>query len=365
MKLKYQSLLAAILSATSFYSHGAAYEFGRYSYSNLYSPDDKVAVSYSYFNYDIQGNHPTFGSTGDIFNDTNYVQGAVNYFFTEKFSGNAQYYLSNNIDTQHTGGFWQGSSANVKTRTVALTGKYQFSPSFSAFAGPTINQTEINAKFNTNMNGGFGGLDLDLGDDIGFGYTAGASYHIPDMALRATVAYQSAVEHSFDTTESGALIVNKTAGKASSVSSQSEIELPETIDFDFQTGVAENTLMTFSAHWRRWSEHVIKTQVRGEVVTFDRDSVTYALGLARQFTPSFGGGIELNYAEGAGEGNLNPLAPGNGAKGVQLGGKYAFGNTSLFGAAQYKIVKDGKDISGTVYEDNSLYGLTVGVEHKF
>ncbi|WP_153448267.1 hypothetical protein [Vibrio algicola] len=109
VKTKQLSLLCAIFPFVSGSVNAAGYEFGRFSFSNLYSKEDKIMAAYNWAGYDIEGVTPQGASTGNVAADTNYIQAAINYHFNDSFSGNIQYYRSQNIDTHHAQGPYQGS----------------------------------------------------------------------------------------------------------------------------------------------------------------------------------------------------------------------------------------------------------------
>ncbi|OEF26945.1 OmpP1/FadL family transporter [Vibrio rumoiensis] len=364
MMLKYKRslLFCALLPMMVAPAMGAGYQFSRFNYSNLYNKDDKVTLAYSWFNYDVEGQAPNGQKTGNLADDTHYIQGGVNYHFTDNFSGNIQYYRAHNINTEHTQGVYEGSGAFVRSRVLAFTGKYQFNPYFSAFLGPTINDTEIQADFDGALTRNRGNLNLDLGQDYALGYTAGASFHYPDIALRATLGYQSEIKHDFDDIqETGSLT------RGATLTSQGEIVLPQSVTFDFQTGIAPKTLLTFNAFWTNWKAHTIDSQVLGQVVGFKNNTMNYSLGVAYQFTPQFVGLTELLYGEGAGEkGVVNPLAPANGSKGVKVAGRYKFDDFAVFMQARYTMINDGTDRpTQSTYEGNSVVILSAGVEYLF
>lgn len=374
LKMTKRTLICALLPLISAPAWSAGYEFSRFNYTNLYSQDDKVTLAYTWFTYDVEGEGPNGQSTGNIVDDLNYVQGGINYHFTDKFSGNIQYYRGYNVDTHHDEGIYEGSGAFLRTRVLALTGLYRFTPNFSAFLGPTINQTKIKVDFDSALTGNNGNIHGDFGEDYGYGYTVGASYQIPEIALRATLGYQSDVKYSFDDVKESGSLTQALNGGQDTVSSRTDITLPQSLTFDFQTGIAPKTLLMLNVHWRNWKEHEIKTKVTNQLynkpfVTFANNTIDYSLGLAYQFTPKFVMFAEGAYGEGAGEsGVVNPLAPNNGTTSAKLGGRYDIENWSLFMVGRYIWIKDGTALPAAgsgEFNDNTVLSLSAGIEYKF
>lgn len=372
IKIK-NALIWSLLPLFSASAWGGGYEFARYNYTNLYSKDNKVTGAYTYFTYDIDGRDQNGQPTGDVLDPLDYFQGSFNYRFNDKFSTNLQYYRAYNLDTMHDEGIYQGSGAYLQTNVLAIMGLYRFTPNFSAFAGPLIARTEIDIDLDGALTGGNGLLNSDYGSDYGYGFNAGFSYEIPEIAFRATLGYQSEVKFTFDDlNESGRVASLLNPGKQS-VRSSTDITMPRSITFDFQTGIAPKTLLLANVHWRNWKSQTIETKVTTQLlrgrpfVTFEENTINYTLGLAYQFSPKFIMFAEGSYNEGAGKsGVVNPLSPANGSRGAGLGGKYSFGDWSFFMVGKYFWLKDGTARAGNVdFDNNSVFALSTGLEYKF
>ena len=76
--------------------------------------------------------------------------------------------------------------------------------------------------------------------------------------------------------------------------------MPESVNLDFQTGVAADTLVFGSVRWAGWSEGHITDPNVGELVSWDEDVVTYTLGVGRKFSDSFSGALSASYEEAQG-----------------------------------------------------------------
>lgn len=78
---------------------------------------------------------------------------------------------------------------------------------------------------------------------------------------------------------------------------------PQALNVDFQTGIAENTLLTASYRWAEYSAvGMIPTGLGSDLVNLD-DAERWTLGVARKFSDTFAGSVSLSY-EPKGDGNL-------------------------------------------------------------
>lgn len=98
------------------------------------------------------------------------------------------------------------------------------------------------------------GLGTFSVDGNSVGWRAGVAYEIPDIALRASIVYNSAYDYSLsgiqDNTGFG---VDPTAANAlASISADTEI--PQSLDVKFQSGIAEGTLAFLNLKWQDWSQ---------------------------------------------------------------------------------------------------------------
>lgn len=358
-----------------FCTQAAVYEFTPYDLNLVYSDKDKASLTYSSYQYNFNGDYSDDlggGETGKSFNDTNVYTFGLHKSLSDKLAVSAQLYDPYNLDVSHEQGFYDGTKAKIETQTLAITFKYQLSDSYSLHAGPTINKTSGNMTINSNIASVSAGysvgtvpsIEADFGSDTALGYVAGASFEIPDIALRASLTYQSAVDHSFNVTETSDLILSNTSGATDTATSDSDFSLPKAIMFDFQTGIAEGTLLTFTAQWREWSDQVIETSVAGELAAYDKDAMTYKLGIAKQFSDEMAGYIQYIHEEPL-EDEVNPLAPNDGYQGIFLAGSYLMGEVNLLAAYEYAVAKDVVDEMGTTFEDNVIQGITLGAEYFF
>jgi long-subunit fatty acid transport protein len=82
--------------------------------------------------------------------------------------------------------------------------------------------------------------------------------------------------------------------------STTEVTMPQSINLDFQMGVAPKTLVFGSARWANYDGWEIETDgfsgVTGvPLAAKDYDIYTFKLGLGRQFTERWGGAVQATW----------------------------------------------------------------------
>ncbi|WP_146585481.1 outer membrane protein transport protein [Puniceibacterium confluentis] len=205
-----------------------------------------------------------------------------------------------------------------------------------------------------------GGYDFEMEDDSSVGYVVGAAYEIPDIALRLAATYSFEIDHKADTTE-----------RLYGTTFKSDVEYvtPQSLNLDFQTGIAAGTLLTASYRWTDFSEvDVIPTTLNSDLVNLE-DSHRYTIGLARQFNDQFAGSISFIYEPETGAKTVSPLGPTDGLMGVSLGGRYVNGPMKISAGINYSKLGDADagvaDRSVAKFRDNSAVGIGFKAEMTF
>ncbi|MCH2165512.1 MAG: outer membrane protein transport protein [Marinovum sp.] len=207
------------------------------------------------------------------------------------------------------------------------------------------------------------------------GYVLGAAYEIPDIAARVAITYRSEIEHSFDVKETASRNLGGTLSTAlggfSETESTLKVRMPQSLTIDFQTGIAEDTLLFGSAKWVEWSVWEVRTeqyenQTNGNIVSFENDTWTYSLGIGRRINDNLSVFGSLGYEEARG-GEGNRLAPTDGTRSLSVGGSYTFDDGTTIRAGVQHALVGGTEVSDgalgtTEFEDNTVttFGMSVG-----
>lgn len=252
-----------------------------------------------------------------------------------------------------TGYYAAGTVAELNTQAATLIAKYRMPSNFSVYAGLRYQTLEAEASIPF-----VGGYRVTGEKDGALGYLVGASFEKPEIALRVALTYNSAVEHNLDTLEFGAL------------SSVTPVETPQSVNLEFQSGIAKDTLLFGSIRWVDWSEFVINPAnypPLSPLVSYDGDYTTYSLGVGRKFSDKFSAAVTLGYEKPLG-GYSSNLGPSDGFKSVGLSASYTMDNVKISGGVRYVDVGDtpvtltGAFPSGN-FTDNHVvaFGLKIGI----
>ena len=273
---------------------------------------------------------------------------------TEKIDAALIFQDSFGADVDYTGsdpGFpLLGTEATVDGSDIVAVARYKFNDNISVFGGGRL-QT-IGASL-TGLPTPGGLYDLDVDRTYEFGYLVGAAYEVPEIALRVAVTYNSSIDHNFETTESFNGVVIPTPDFSSTI--------PQSVNLEFQSGIAENTLLFGSVRWQDWSAFDIVPAGLGgaELINYESDYYTFRLGLGRRFNENWSGAVTSGYEPSTGDIQGN-LAPRDGFKSVGLAATYTVGNTEITSGIRYVELGDATtqtingDFSGN---DAVLFGV--------
>ena len=234
--------------------------------------------------------------------------------------------------------------ANLDSTAVTVMARYKITDRVSAIAAlkyQTVSGTADVSVPLTTASLALGGSavngDVSLTRASDTNFIVGASYEIPEIALRVVGTYES--EATFDPSviaePSG---VNKGPG---------QIKTPEVLMLEFQSGVAANTLVFGSIRQAKWENAQVKMSAaygNAQLSDFD-NSTTYTLGVGRKFSDSFSASLSASMDTGDGD-DASLLAPTGGSAAISLGGKYTLNNGMAISGG----------VSHRVYDSATWYG---------
>lgn len=215
---------------------------------------------------------------------------------------------------------WAGVNENIETKVksdnYALTCSYRFDVGqgqlrligggfYQELSGFKERQVFPAGTFFAGATG-VGRLDLK-GD--GWGWRAGVAYEIPEYALRASVVYNSAVKLDDIT---GTLNLSQVTGVVVPVHGSQD--MPDTLEFKFQTGIAPGWLALGSVKWTDWSQFskipfcstsVSSCTMATSLTSLDlgyRDGWTISGGVGHKFNDQWSGAVTLTWDRGTSQG---------------------------------------------------------------
>ena len=204
-----------------------------------------------------------------------------------------------------------GTAATLDSLTLTGALKKQFDNQVSIFGGLRFQELQGELALDGLAYGPIAGYRLSTEKDHEYGYILGSSYERKEYGLLIAFTYQSEVEHTLNTDEN-----------ISPTPTTTKIVAPQSINIDFRTGIAPNTLAFARARWVEWSAFTFKPEALGfEVTSFDEDTISYTLGLARQLSPSVLASFAWLYEPEFSSTN-SLFQPSNGYQGFALGANY-------------------------------------------
>lgn len=210
-----------------------------------------------------------------------------------------------------------GSSGKVENTMLTGVMRYKFDGGFSAYAGVRSSWTRgaVNLPFT--------GYSMTTDRDQAWGYLLGVAYEMPEIAMRVALTYNSRIKHNFTANESPLPFTTSFT-----------TNLPQSVNLEAQTGIAEGTLLFGSVRWVNWKDFNISPSLAPDLVSYDRNSVTYTLGVGRRFNENWSGSVSLAHDTGNGPetGNLGPVGKRNT---LGLGVSYTMDAMTISAGVQY------------------------------
>lgn len=346
LKLLVTTSLAAMIAAGTAVAGGV--ERSSQSVSVLFEEGRYLEFGTSFGAPNVSGVGPG-GATGNITENFLTFGGAYKADISDTLSYAIIYDQPYGADVFYpstTTNIFAGSNATLKSH--ALTGllKHDMGKGVSVFGG--LRAQTLSAEATVTAGGSYN----VVGDrDLSFGYLVGAAYEKPEIALRVALTYTSEIDHDLDTVEQGV------------VPSVTPITTPQAVNLEFQSGVAEDTLVFGSVRWVEWTTFNISPAnfPSNPLVFYADDRITYTLGVGRRLDETWSVLGSLSYEESTGSTTGN-LGPTDGFTSVSLGAIYTKDNMKITGGLRYIDVGDANTTVAAAFTGNSAIaaGIKVG-----
>lgn len=342
--------------------------------SMMYADGNQASISYASIDASIEGYNALLGAATKkaVVKDQTVTNVAAKFDVGESLSFGLSTYRSGAI--QLDGGNAADAGVNlaptgdVDMDTTAMMLKYKLNDNISLIGGMT--QNTLKAGNVTTLGGSY-----DVSGTSEQGYVVGAAYSIPEIALRAELTYQPKTD--FATTTSYTPSAGATlAGAFALPNSATTLSLPDTIAFNFQTGIAADTLLTASYRKASWGKSQINIAAPVAIATEFSDSTSYSVGVGRKFTDNLSGSITYSKEDGSSSTSTSLFTVSNGSEAISIGLQYKLDNMTISGGVSQRNVGDvtvdpgfvaPSPLAGQtmVYSGNSVTAMGVKIAFAF
>ena len=296
---------------------------------------------------------------------------SLGLLYDQPFGADAMYNLEQSMFTNGI----EATKVEVETHNLSALIGYQPTENWNFYAGPVWQTVEadislrgqayISPKDPTKV---LSGYDIKIHEEEAFGWLAGFAYQIPEIALKTSVTYRSEIKHKAKSVETHKLM------PMLNVESQLDAITPQSVNIDFQTGVAANTLAFANIRWVHWDQFAVTPKFLNaasgnNLIDYSDDQWSATVGVGRKFNSHWSGSASVGYDSGAGN-PVTTLGPTEGYWSVGLGGQYSPAeNYFIQAGVKYFWLGDATARTGTTdvgeFEDNYALGYGLKIGYRF
>ncbi|MGP5336624.1 outer membrane protein transport protein [Psychrobacter maritimus] len=230
---------------------------------------------------------------------------------------------------------------------------------------------------------------LDFENESTLAPVIGMAYEKPEIALRAALTYRAPAKYQVSGVENLQVILppiaggdGVTPGPATDevplpLAGKTEVKMPQSVNFDFQTGLSEKyqLLGMVNARWVDWSNFSVapplaSLSTQEPLAAYKKDGYAVEVALGKQFNPKVSGEVRLGYDHGTGA-PLSLLGPYDSIKSLGLSAQYKLTEQlSVSAGGQYMWFEGGPvdtKVDGRVanIDDGTGYALGMKLGYHF
>ena len=258
-------------------------------------------------------------------------------------------------------------SGNVDMKSLALLARYKLNDNISFMGG--INRYSVSNGTVQTLTGYY----EVSGDEMV--PSAGAAYENKEIALRVELLMQLETDMS---------LTAKTAqakGLATTAAANSKLVVPQTMTLNFQSGIAEDTLLFGSIHKADWDTAQITIPANNSaaaIKTAFANRTAYSVGIGRKLTDNLSILGSYSTEDGGGAASNDPFTLTDGSQSLGIGARFTRDNMTITAGYSYTKVGDVKvthidtsqnppAASGLTanYADNAVTGLGIKLGFSF
>ncbi len=281
----------------------------------LFEEGNYVQFTFSRANPSVTGTSATLATSNDVAKSYNSTSFGYKHKVNDNIDVALIYDQPYGAHIAYTDGPFVGGQAEISSDALTALIQYNFDNGFSIHGG--LRGQKLDGSITSSL-----GL-LDASSDYDLGGVIGVAYEKPEIALRVALTYASGITSGFSGTQN---VVN---------ARDFDVEFPDSLNLDFQTGVAANTLVFGTIRWVGW-EGFNLTTTDGTWVDFSEDTITYTLGVGQRINDKLSVALQFGYEQSGDTPTTTLLAPTNGSKSIGV-------------AATYKITEQLQVSAGLTY----------------
>ena len=278
----------------------------------------------------------------------------------------------------------QATQVEVEAHNLTALIGYQPTENWNFYAGPVWQTVEADINLRGAAYQGLSGYNIKVHEEEAFGWLAGFAYQIPEIALKAAVTYRSEIKHkakrdeSYTFAQATPIAPNVTAAAGSTINLNNgslDAVTPQSVNLDFQTGIAANTLAFANIRWVHWDQFAVTPKALfdrsggNNLIDYSDDQWSATVGVGHKFNSQWSGSASVGYDSGAGN-PVTTLGPTEGYWSVGLGGQYSPAeNYFIQAGVKYFWLGDATARTGTTnvgeFEDNYALGYGLKIGYRF
>ena len=320
--------------------------------------------TYSNRNYDVTDNF--FAPTSSMYGDVSGASISVKFDVNETIAVGITQYNQAGISLNYQGAGSQipgfnavGPMVDLEIDALAVMGKYSVGDNFSVLGGIKRSSIADATADIFKLSGATSAASVT--GDSETGYVAGVAYERKDIALR--VEYIVEQDVTFELATTGGLLGAATANTTGSI--------PDYQTVNFQSGVAEDTLIFGSIRKADWSNHQIAVapQTQDAPTSSFSDSTTYSIGLGRRISDELSVSASYSFEDASEATGTSLLSTTDGYDTIGLGLRYTLiSGTEISGGVALTNVGDktvtASEIPGA-FTDNTVTSYGIKLAYKF
>ncbi|POU22145.1 transporter [Acinetobacter sp. ACNIH3] len=274
----------------------------------------------------------------------------------------------------------EGTSVDVDTHNLTALIGYQPTENWNFYAGPVWQTVEADIKLRGGAYSLLSGYNIQLKQEEAFGWLAGFAYQIPEIALKASVTYRSEIKHKATGTESFTFAQSTTLAPGFTVPAGTTVPMsnervdaitPQSVNLDFQSGVAQNTIAFANIRWVHWDQFAVtpvflKANSGNNLIDYSDDQWSANIGVGHKFNDKWSASTSVGWDSGAGN-PVTTLGPTEGYWSLGLGAQYSpAANYFIQAGVKHLWLGDATAQTGGnpvgEFEDNNAwaYGMKIG-----